>query len=76
MIDTTISSVQFCSVVLESPIPQVVFILASNNNEPELSFTRRVSSRLRDQGVELRPIDPQCSALRDRTEQVQSLSAR
>ena len=50
--------------------------MASNVNEPEPIFTRRVSSRLRDQGVELRPIDPQCSALRDRTEQVQSLSAR
>ena len=76
MVDTIISSVQFCTAVLESPIPLLVFIMASNNNEPEPSFIRRVSSRLRDQGVELRPIDPQCSALRDRTEQVQSLSAR
>ena len=50
--------------------------MASNVNEPEPIFTRRVSSRLRDQGVELRPIDPQCSALHDRTDQVQSSSAR
>ena len=40
--------------------------MASSTNENELNFTRRVSNRLRDQGVEPRPIDPQCSALRGR----------
>ena len=53
--------------------------MASNSNESELNFTRRVSNRLRDQGVEPRPIDLQCSALRDRsypTGQVSSLSVR
>ena len=51
--------------------------MASNSNES--NFTRRVSSRLRDQGVEPRPIDPQCSVLRDSTcptGQVPSSSAR
>ena len=53
--------------------------MASNSNESELNFTRRVSNRLRDQGVEPRPIDPQCSALRDRscpTGQVSTMSVR
>ena len=53
--------------------------MASNSNESELNFTRRVSNRLRDQGVEPRPIEPQCSALRDSTcptGQVPSLSVR
>ena len=53
--------------------------MASNINENELTFTRRVSNRLRDQGVEPRPIDPQYSALRDKscpTEQAQSVAAQ
>ena len=50
--------------------------MASNINENELTFTRRVSNRLRDQGVEPRPIDRQCSALRDKSEQAQSVCAR
>ena len=51
--------------------------MASNSNES--NFTRRVSSRLRDQGVEPRPIDPQCSVLHDSTcpsGQVPTSSAR
>ena len=55
--------------------------MASNttSNESELNFTRRVSNRLLEQGVEPLPIDPQCSALRDRscpTGQVSSTSVR
>ena len=55
--------------------------MASNTtkNESELDFTRRVSDRLLEQGVEPRPIDPQCSALRGRscpTGQVSSSSVR
>ena len=53
--------------------------MASNINENELTFTRRVSNRLRDQEVEPWPIDPQCSALRDKscpTEQAQSVTAQ
>ena len=53
--------------------------MASNINENELTFIRRVSNRLRDQGVEPRPIDSQCSALRDKycpTEQAQSVPAQ
>ena len=55
--------------------------MASNttSNESELNFTRRVSNRLLEQGVEPRPIDPQCFALRDRscpTGQVSSSSVR
>ena len=41
--------------------------MASNINENELTFTRRVNNQFRDQGVEPRPIDPQCSALRDKS---------
>ena len=36
-------------------------------NESELNFIRRISNRLLEKGVEPRPIDPQCSALRDRS---------
>ena len=54
--------------------------MASNSNDNSNSnFTRRVSNRLRDQGIEPRPIDPQCSALRDSTGpigQEPALSAR
>ena len=39
----------------------------TTSNENELNFIRRVSNRLLEQGVEPRPIDPQCSALRDRS---------
>ena len=39
----------------------------TTSNESELNFTRRVSNRLLEQGVEPRPIDPQCSALRDKS---------
>jgi len=39
---------------------------ASTSNENE-NFIRRVSDRLLEQGVKPRPIDPQCSALRNRS---------
>ena len=53
--------------------------MASNNLEDEVTFMRRTSDRLREQGVEPRPIDPQYSTLRDKpstTEQAQSMTAQ
>ena len=53
--------------------------MASNNLEDEVTFIRRTSDRLREQGVEPRPIDPQYSTLRDKpstTERAQSMTAQ
>lgn len=53
--------------------------MTSNILENEITFTRRTSDRLREQGVEPRPIDPQYYALRDKpftTEQAQSITAQ
>ena len=36
-------------------------------NKTKLNFERRDSERLRDQGVEKRPIDPKHSALRNKS---------
>ena len=54
-------------IIIYVPILHLDNTMNKKCNKTKLNFERRDSERLRDQGVEKRPIDPKHSALRNKS---------